>query len=233
MIGSLLRVEGLAKRFVLRLLGDKEIEACREVSFSVSPGELVALTGPSGAGKSTVLKCIYRTYLASGGAIQYRSAALGPVDLVAASDRTVLDLRRREIGFVSQFLRVIPRVSAVEVVMRPLLDRNGTTPEEARSRATELLHRLRIPRTLHEAYPSTFSGGEQQRVNIARAIVWEPRLLLLDEPTAALDGQAVEAVMTLLGEMRRRGTTMVGIFHDPALIDRTADHVYRMRGAAA
>ncbi len=229
----MLAVSALTKRFRVHVLGGKDIEGCREVSFEVRQGEFLALLGPSGAGKSTVLKCIYRTYLASGGAIHYRSAAFGSVDLVAASDRTVLDLRRREIGFVSQFLRVIPRVSAVDVVMQPLLDRNGTTPGEARARATELLDRLRIPRTLHDAYPSTFSGGEQQRVNIARAIVWEPRLLLLDEPTAALDGRAVEAVMTLLGEMRRRGTTMVGIFHDPALIERAADHVYRMRGAAA
>ncbi len=229
----MLSVRGLSKQFRVHILDGKLIEGCREVSFEVRPGEFLALVGPSGTGKSTVLKCIYRTYLPSGGGIHYRSESFGEVDLATAPDRTVLDVRRTEIGYVSQFLRVIPRVPAVEVVMQPLLERNGTTTARARARAVELLDRLRIPRTLHDAYPSTFSGGEQQRVNIARAVSWAPRLLLLDEPTAALDPASVEAVMALLAELRAAGTTMVGIFHDQRLIERAADRAYVMRGAAA
>ncbi len=228
MTGGLLRVDGLGKRFVLRLLGDKQIEACREVSFSVAPGELVALTGPSGAGKSTVLKCVYRTYLPSAGRVLFASAAGEAVDLAAAPERTVLDLRGAEIGYVSQFLRVIPRVPAREVVMQPLLSRGVAAPE-ARERAEAVLRRLHIPRALLDAYPATFSGGEQQRINIARAVVWAPRLLLLDEPTASLDAGSAEAALGLLRELRRQGTAMVGVFHDRLLVEATADREVRLR----
>jgi alpha-D-ribose 1-methylphosphonate 5-triphosphate synthase subunit PhnL len=227
-----LSVKSLSKQFRVHILGGKVIEGCREVSFDVERGEFLAVAGPSGSGKSTVLKCVYRTYLPSAGRIEYRAASGAVVDFAAAPDRTVLELRRNEIGFVSQFLRVIPRVSALEVVMQPLLARQGATAEEARARATDLLLRLRLPPALHDAYPQTFSGGEQQRINIARAVIWEPRLMLLDEPTASLDAEAVEAVLGILRELRGRGTTMVGIFHDPKLIARTADRVHAMQAAA-
>ncbi len=222
----MITVENLTKIFTLHILGDKKIDACRRISFRVPPGGFLGLAGPSGAGKSTVLKCLYRTYLASSGAIRYDSAAYGAVDLATLPDRDVIDIRHREMGYVSQFLKVIPRVSALDVVMEPIITRNGVTREAARSRATSLLDRLRIPRRLFDAYPATFSGGEQQRVNIARAISWKPRLLLLDEPTASLDRDSVAVVLELLKDMREEGTTMIGIFHDTELLQSVTDSVY-------
>ncbi|MEI6208552.1 MAG: phosphonate C-P lyase system protein PhnL [Desulfuromonadales bacterium] len=224
----MISVENLSKQFTLHILNDKCIEACRGISFSVPAGGFLGLAGPSGAGKSTVLKCIYRTYLPSGGAVRYDSAGYGTVDLTTLSDRRMIEIRTREIGYVSQFLKVIPRVSAVEVIMEPIIARNGVTREEARERAIGLLERLRIPRTLFDAYPSTFSGGEQQRINIAHAIGWRPRLLLLDEPTASLDRESVAIVKEMLRELRDEGTTMVGIFHDTELMESMTDSVYRV-----
>lgn len=221
----MITVEKLSKCFTLHILGEKRIEACRDVSFRVPSGGFLGLSGPSGAGKSTVLKCLYRTYLATGGTIRYDSAAFGPVDLASLPDRAVIDLRHREMGYVSQFLKVIPRVSALEVVMEPILTRNGVSREAARSRAVDLLERLRIPPHLFDAYPATFSGGEQQRINIARAVSWKPRLLLLDEPTASLDQESVGIVLDILKELRGEGTTMIGIFHDTALLQSVTDSV--------
>lgn len=219
-------VDNLSKYFTLHILGEKRIEACHDVSFRVPPSGFLGLAGPSGAGKSTVLKCLYRTYLASGGAIRYDSAAWGPVDLATLPDRAVIDIRHREMGYVSQFLKVIPRVSALDVVMEPILTRNGVSRETARERAIHLLEQLRIPEHLFDAYPATFSGGEQQRINIARAVSWKPRLLLLDEPTASLDKDSVGIVLQILKELREEGTTMIGIFHDTALLQSVTDSVY-------
>ncbi len=224
----MISVENLAKTFTLHILGDKTLEACRDVSFRVPPGSFLGLAGPSGAGKSTVLKCLYRTYLATSGAIRYQSAAYGPVDLAALPDRAVIDIRHREMGYVSQFLKVIPRVSALDVVMEPIVSRNGAAKQDARRRAAELLEQVRIPPRLFDAYPATFSGGEQQRINIARAIGWKPRLLLLDEPTASLDRDSVAIVLELLKDLRRQGTTMIGIFHDPELLQSVTDAVYHI-----
>ncbi len=224
----MITVENLTKTFTLHILGDKKIEACRDVSFRVPPGGFLGLAGPSGAGKSTVLKCMYRTYLAGSGAIRYQSATHGMVDLATLPDQAVIDIRHREMGYVSQFLKVIPRVSALDVVMEPIVSRNGVTREVARKRATSLLERLRIPAHLFDAYPATFSGGEQQRVNIARAVSWQPRLLLLDEPTASLDQDSVGIVLDILTELRQEGTTMIGIFHDPALLQSVTDSVYHI-----
>jgi alpha-D-ribose 1-methylphosphonate 5-triphosphate synthase subunit PhnL len=221
-------VENLSKSFNLHILGEKRIEACREVSFRVPQGGFLGLSGPSGAGKSTVLKCIYRTYLPSGGAVWYDSAQSGRVNLAALSDREMIEIRTREMGYVSQFLKVIPRVSALDVVMEPILARNGVTRDEARRRAGELLERLRIPAQLFDAYPATFSGGEQQRINIAHAVSWKPRLLLLDEPTASLDKDSIGVVLDLLKELRQEGTTMIGIFHDTELMEAVTDSVLRI-----
>ena len=220
----MLTVENLTKNFTLHILGGQRIAGCRDVSFTVGKEEFWALAGPSGAGKSTVLKCLYRTYLPDAGRVWYDSAQFGRVDLASAAERTIIAIRRRELGYVSQFLQVIPRVPALEVVMEPLLAKNGLSRDEAQIRAASLLDRLRIPRKLFSTYPATFSGGEQQRVNIARAIAWEPRLLLLDEPTASLDAASIDVVVELLNELRAAGTTMIGIFHDPQIMARVASH---------
>lgn len=222
----MLTVEGLSKNFTLHILNEKSIAACRDVSFNVPKGGFLGLSGPSGAGKSTVLKCIYRTYLPSSGAVWYDSAEYGRIDLAALPDRAVIDIRTREMGYVSQFLKVIPRVSALDIVMEPILARNGVSREAARERAISLLERLRIPEHLFDAYPATFSGGEQQRINIAHAVSWKPRLLLLDEPTASLDSASVASVLEILGELRQEGTTMIGIFHDHELMASVTDSVF-------
>ena len=228
---SLLSVERLSKTFRLHMQGGLEVRALDDVSFEVGSGEFVGLSGPSGAGKSTVLKVVHRTYLPSAGAVRFRSPSRGEVDLATAPEPLVIELRRREIGYVSQFLRVIPRVPARDLVAEPIQVRLGVPPEEARARAGELLDRLGIPRPLQAAYPSTFSGGEQQRVNIARAVGWMPTLLLLDEPTASLDSKSSENVLQLLRELRDGGCTMVGIFHDPDQMGRIADRTVRIGGA--
>ena len=224
----MLTVENLSKEFTLHILNGKRIEACRDVSFNVPRGSFLGLSGPSGAGKSTVLKCIYRTYLPSAGAVWYDSAVCGRVDLATLPDRDVIDIRTKEMGYVSQFLKVIPRVSALDVVMEPILARNGVSRAEARQRAGNLLEKLRIPTHLVDAYPATFSGGEQQRVNIAHAVSWRPRLLLLDEPTASLDRDSIGVVLDILRELRSEGTTMIGIFHDAELMETVADQVLRI-----
>jgi alpha-D-ribose 1-methylphosphonate 5-triphosphate synthase subunit PhnL len=221
-------VDNLSKSFTLHILGGKQIVACRDISFHVPPGGFLGLSGPSGVGKSTVLKCLYRTYLASGGTIRYNSTISGTVDLATLPDRAVIDIRDKEMGYVSQFLKVIPRVSALDVVMEPIIARNGVSREAARNRAVGLLERLRIPAHLFDAYPATFSGGEQQRINIARAVCWKPRLLLLDEPTASLDKDSVGVVLAILKELREEGTTMIGIFHDTILMQSVTDAVYHI-----
>lgn len=222
----MITVENLSKEFTLHILNNKSIQACRDVSFTVSKGGFLGLAGPSGAGKSTVLKCIYRTYLPSRGAVWYESSEYGRIDLATLSDRAILDIRTREIGYVAQFLKVVPRVSALDVVMEPILARNGVSRAEARQRAVDLLERLRIPKHLFDAYPATFSGGEQQRINIAHAVSWRPRVLLLDEPTASLDKGSVATVVEILKELRSEGTTMIGIFHDTELMESVTDAVF-------
>jgi len=225
----MLSVENLDKEFNVQILGDKHIPGCSDISFNIEAGQFLSLVGPSGAGKSTVLKCIYRTYLPGSGHIWYDSANYGKVDLATVSERILLDIRSREMAYVSQFLNVIPRVSALDLVMEPILTRNGVAFEEARERACKLLERLQIPEDLFDAYPATFSGGEQQRVNIARAVSWKPRLLLLDEPTASLDAKSIDRVLELLTELREQRTTMVGIFHDQEIMKKTASHIYYLQ----
>jgi alpha-D-ribose 1-methylphosphonate 5-triphosphate synthase subunit PhnL len=222
----MLRVENLCKSFILHNLGGKHVDAFRNVSFGLETGQCLGVTGPSGAGKSSLLKCIYRTYRPTSGLILCRHNG-GWVDLTAASDRIVLEVRETTVAYVSQFLRVIPRVSAWEVVAEPLF-RRGCSPAEAYHEAEKLLHRLRIPEHLFQAFPAHFSGGEQQRINIARALIGRPRLLLLDEPTSALDQEAKEGVISLLQELKSSGTTMIGVFHDLTVLNRICDEVIHL-----
>jgi alpha-D-ribose 1-methylphosphonate 5-triphosphate synthase subunit PhnL len=231
-MNTLLNINGLVKRFVLHTRGGKVIDALKDLSLEVREGEFLGLTGPSGSGKSTILKCIYRTYVPTQGEIWYKSGRYGTVNLASLSEHAIIDLRKNEIGFVSQFLKIIPRVSALDIVAEPLFTRNGTTPEKARLKAVELLERLHIYPQLFDAYPLTFSGGEQQRINIARAVICRPRVLLLDEPTSMLDQRTASLVLDMLGEIRNEGTTMIGVFHDVDTLRTVADRVYDLeRGA--
>lgn len=223
----MLNVENLSKTFRMHILGDKIIEGVAGVSLDVRKGEFVGLSGPSGAGKSSILKCIYRTYVPTGGHIWYDSLGMGRVDLASASEHDVLKIRSGEIGYVAQFLKVIPRVPAIEVVAEPLMSA-GMPAEEAKQRAARLLARLNVPERLFDAYPATFSGGEQQRINIARAVIWKPRLLLLDEPTASLDKRSAGLVVDELMAMRKEGTAMIGILHDRELMSTIADRIYQL-----
>ncbi|MCX7823671.1 MAG: phosphonate C-P lyase system protein PhnL [Syntrophobacterales bacterium] len=222
----MLQVMDLSKVFLLHLLGGKEIRGCENVSFNVDEGEFLLIKGPSGSGKSTILKCIYRSYLPTKGDILYHSKKFGKVNLASISDRMVIELRRSEIGYVSQFLNVIPRVPALEIVLEPLIQNHSILKREARKRAEELLERLNIPRQLFDAYPATFSGGEQQRINIARALISNPRLLLLDEPTSSLDERNTATVIELLKEIKNQGTSIIGVFHDHQTVMPFADKIF-------
>jgi alpha-D-ribose 1-methylphosphonate 5-triphosphate synthase subunit PhnL len=224
----ILSVRELSKTITLHILDGTEVEPFRDVSFTVAEGEFVVIAGPSGSGKSSIIKTLHRTYLASTGEAWFRCADGSLVDLISAADRAIVGLRRRELGFVSQFLRVEPRVPALDVVAGPLL-RRGVEVESARSRAAELLEALAVPERLWSSYPTLFSGGEQQRINIARALIAAPRLLLADEPTSALDAANTGRVVELLLEARRGGMTILGVFHDQKLIERLADRVIVMR----
>lgn len=210
-------VEGLGKNFTLHNQGATVIPVLEGGDFTVEPGECVALTGVSGAGKSTVMRILYGNYLAQAGRVM-----IDGLDITKAEPREILALRRHTLGYVSQFLRVVPRVPTLDVVSEPLLS-VGKSEEEARERARSLLSRLRIPERLWELSPTTFSGGEQQRVNIARGFAHAYPALLLDEPTASLDAQNRETVMTLIEEAKAGGAAIVGIFHDVAARERVAD----------
>lgn len=223
----MLRVENLEKRFTSHILGGKQIVGFNAVSFQVSAGKALGLAGGSGYGKSSVLKCIYRTYRSSAGKIFYDSRTMGTVDLGGLPENDVLALRRREIGHVTQFLSVLPRVPAVDVVAEPLIEA-GVSLQEAREAARSLLRRLHIDSRLHDAYPCTFSGGEKQRVNLARAVIRPARLMLLDEPTASLDPESISVVLDILSEMKANGTTMIAVFHDRAVMRSITDDVFDM-----
>ncbi|MFT4068477.1 phosphonate C-P lyase system protein PhnL [Paraburkholderia sp.] len=211
----MLRAAGIGKTFTLHGQGGVRIEALANVSLDVERGECVVLVGPSGAGKSTLLRCLYGNYLASAGSIEIRDTSDGgrPMSITGAEPRDVLRLRRSVVGYVSQFLRVIPRVPTLTLVAEPLLLR-GVAEDEARARAAALLARLNVPERLWALAPATFSGGEQQRVNIARGLIAGHPLLLLDEPTASLDAENRDVVADLVVEARERGAAIVGIFHD-------------------
>src|SRR5262245_6651372 len=223
-VDAMVAVRGLAKRFVLYNQGGAEIRVLRDLDLVVNRGECVALVGPSGIGKSTILRCLYGNYLASAGSLLVRRGER-LIDLATAPPRTILDLRRHTIGYVSQFLRVIPRVPAIDIVAEPLMAL-GESETPAHRRAADLLARLHIPEALWPLAPATFSGGEQQRVNIARGFIVDFPVLLLDEPTAALDDMNRQTVVDMIRERKRDGAAIVGIFHDDAVRDAVADRRY-------
>ncbi len=211
----------VGKCFTLHQQGGTQLPVLERVNLRVSAGECVVLDGPSGQGKSSLLKLIFGNYLASSGRIVLHAPGHEAVDVTAAEPREVVRMRRDQVAYVSQFLRVIPRVGALDVVAEPLLDA-GLAPEGARRQSAEWLTRLRIPPALWPLPPATFSGGEQQRVNIARSLISPRPLLLLDEPTASLDAANTATVIELIREALGRGAAVVGIFHDRAVSDALA-----------
>jgi alpha-D-ribose 1-methylphosphonate 5-triphosphate synthase subunit PhnL len=219
--------EGLGKTFQLHLQGGLRMPVLDNVDMVVEAGECLALSGPSGAGKSTLMRCLYGNYGADRGRIWIRHDGLD-VDLSAADARTIREIRRRSLGYVSQFLRVIPRVSALDIVAEPVVAQ-GSSQAEARRRAQELLCRLNLPERLHGLPPATFSGGEQQRVNLARGFAPRYSVMLLDEPTASLDAANREVVIQLILEARRSGTALIGIFHDADVRDRIASRLFQVQ----
>lgn len=221
---TLLHVEGLSKTFHIHHL-NRKIPAFDALDFTLAAGEFLIVAGPNGAGKSTLLRCLYRSYLPTGGHAWYQ-AQQGCIDLVNAADIDIAFLRQSEIGFVTQFLRTRPRVTALELVTEPLLAA-GAQPGAAEKTAQELLDNFGLKPALWSAYPTTFSGGEQQKVNLARALIQPRRLLLLDEPTASLDANARQALVERLAYLKHQGVAMIGVFHHAEdagdLVDRTLD----------
>lgn len=225
-VQAILKVEDFSKRFVLHEQ-DKVIPSSHNVNLKVYPGRLTALIGPTGAGKSTVLSGIYRTYLASSGRILYTSAAGHEVDLTRANDHQILELRKTEIGFVTQFLHILPRQKTVDVVAQPLYQR-GISRKEGQARARETLAALNLPKRLWSLSPATFSGGEKQRVNLARGLTSKPRLLLLDEPTASLDPVTTQRVVEQIKKLKEENIAMLAIFHQMHLVEQLADEVIEL-----
>ena len=205
----------LAKTFRLHNQGGIELPVFNGIELRVQGGECVVLFGPSGSGKSTLLRSIYGNYKPTAGSIKIRHEGKWIV-IVTAPPQAILRVRKTTMGYVSQFLRVIPRVPTLDVVSEPLRA-IGVEAEEAKDKARDLLTRLNVPEHLWHVAPATFSGGEQQRVNIARGFIVDYPILLLDEPTASLDEENQEAVLGLIFEARDRGTALVGIFHDPGV----------------
>ena len=221
-----IRTEGLGKAFTLHLQGGVTIPVLADVQLSVAPGECVALAGPSGAGKSTLMRCLYGNYGVGSGHVWVRHGA-AEVDIAHAEPRAVRAVRRETLGYVSQFLRVIPRVPTLDIVAEPLRER-GVTLGEARARAAALLHRLNLPAKLHGLPPATFSGGEQQRVNLARGFAPGYPVLLLDEPTASLDAGNRAVVVSLIREAKAARPAIIGIFPDTDVRDQVADRLFEV-----
>lgn len=215
----MIRISGLSKNFTLHNQGGAVIPVMAGAELSVTRGECVGLVGASGAGKSTLMRMVWGNYLAASGSIM-----VGDTDVARAAPREIIALRRSTLGYVSQFLRVVPRVPTIDVVAEPLRV-VGVAQDQARARAAELLSRLNIPERLWSLSPTTFSGGEQQRVNIARGFAHPYPALLLDEPTASLDAGNREVVLALIEEAKARGAAILGIFHDEGARARVCDRL--------
>ncbi len=223
---EILKINNVSKNFTLHSQGGIKIPVIQEISLEVEAKESVTLMGPSGSGKSTLMRLIYGNYLCNEGEILVKYNDQW-VNLAGADARDILKLRRDTIGYISQFLRVIPRVPTLQIVAEPLIER-GATEEEAKEKARELLSLLNIPESLWQLSPVTFSGGEQQRVNIARGFIAPYPLLLLDEPTASLDAGNRKIVIELIQKARTSGSAIVGIFHDEAVRDEVSSRIFNV-----
>jgi len=230
-MSAMIDITNAEKTFTMHLQGGVELPVVRGVSFQVGAGECVVLSGPSGAGKSSILKMIFGNYRCDGGHIGVRHEG-AVIDLAGAEPRQILAVRRATIGYVSQFLRAVPRVATIDVVAEPLIA-NGAARVDARQQAASLLKVLNIPERLWALPPSTFSGGEQQRVNIARGFISDLPILLLDEPTASLDAVNRAVVVDLIDEKKRAGVAMVAIVHDDEIRNLIADRVIDVTSFAA
>lgn len=223
----MLEIINLSKSFAMHVGEEKTIPCLDSVTLTVEPGQMTAVVGPSGAGKSSLLKCIYGTYLTTSGNIYYTDAYGKVHDLANIDLQTMRGLRTNEIGYVSQFFQVIPRIAAIDVLCEPLINR-GVCASESAERAKELLTMVGIPESLWNMYPSTFSGGEKQRLNIIYGIITKPRLTLLDEPTASLDPVSKAHVLELISELKKQGSTILGVFHDYNAMKAVADQSYHI-----
>ncbi|MCC0654454.1 ATP-binding cassette domain-containing protein [Clostridioides sp. ES-S-0001-03] len=222
----ILEVNNFSKDFELHAL-NKTIKACSEINFTISKGEFLGIIGKSGAGKSTILKSIYKTYIPTTGEIIFNSEIYGKIDLSTIGDREMINLRKKEIGYVSQFLKTFPRITAIELVVHSLIE-SGFEKDCAYDMAKDILTQFEIKENLWDAYPNNFSGGEKLRLNLAQAMVKKPRLLLLDEPTASLDNQSKIYVKEKMLELKNQGTTMIGIFHDIEFMETVIDKTFTM-----
>ena len=225
-IQPILEVEDFSKTFMLHEQGI-ELPCSHSVFLKAYPGRLTALIGSTGAGKSTVLKGIYRTYLPSSGRMMFTAENGQQIDLASADEHQILELRKDEIGFVTQFLHTLPRQTTEDVVAMPLI-KKGVDRTFAIEKAREILGQLDLPERLWGVSPATFSGGEKQRVNLARGLLAQPRLLLLDEPTASLDPKTTDRVVDLIQNLKSTGTAMIAIFHDMDLVERLADEMVEL-----
>lgn len=224
---EILKIENLSKSFTIHSLG-KHIVGSKNINIKLYKGDFIGITGRSGSGKSTILKCLYRTYLPDTGEIWYESNRFGRINLATASEREIIYLRKHEIGYVSQFLNVMPRTTAKEIIEQAVLEM-GHSKEEAKKQAEKMLVHFELDEELWNSFPNNFSGGEKLRLNIARAMVKHPRLLLLDEPTASLDKASKLKVRELIEQLKEEGTTMIGIFHDIEFMEGLCDRVYNMQ----
>ena len=228
---TFIEIDNLEKHFVLHTAGGAKIPVFRDLHLSVKRGECVVLAGVSGVGKSTLMRSIYGNYRPTGGAVRVFHDG-NMIDITSAPPHQLLDIRRRTLGYVSQFLRVIPRISTLDLVMQPLVD-NGVDAREAEERSKFILDMLQLPQAHWGLPPATFSGGEQQRVNIARSFVLDFPVMLLDEPTASLDAANRERVINLIKRALGNGAALIGIFHDEAVREAVATRFFEVSNFAA
>jgi alpha-D-ribose 1-methylphosphonate 5-triphosphate synthase subunit PhnL len=223
-----IKIRNLSKEFISYTRGGIEIKAYSNINFEVNKGEFLALYGASGIGKSSILKAIYRTYTTTCGDILFTTENNETINIATCDESTILNLRKNEMGYVSQFLQVLPRVSAVDVVAEPLIEK-GEFEKTAKEKAKEMLNYLSIKEELFEMSPLTFSGGEKQRVNIAKGIIAPKSLLLLDEPTASLDMDNIMKIIEKLLEIKKQGVAMIGIFHDVEIMKKISNKIYSLK----